>query len=664
MLNKRLLSKIPVNINDKELKNCMDRIRDTAIQYLFKVQEEVIDNCKILILNVYDKLFSEEKIRYRVFLTKGEDATQDFTSSPYKWRTGSLKSILSYEWYKYSMLMDEESISILNDYLNTKEKQLEYIEYFQDKIRHEKLERTHKKIKDEIDKKMELVPPLPEDFEKWVNDIGLYNSRYIFYKYSNKKVLKGYCTHCKTDIEIERLKAKHNKQGICPNCGSHVTFKSHGRVKNPIYDCGHIAIMQKLENGEIVIRYFFVYKISKLEEQKLYYEELIRSFYDNKGNVKEYEWRRFKNTDEIRWCESRMSSGWLSWSAKYDTSNVALYENNLDEVLKNTAWQYSALKELATHKPGYKFNLPVYLYYYKYYPVLEYLVKLKLYNLVSNIIHDYYFYRYEEIVNLKGKNINEVLGLSKEKLKIAQRINAGIREISLLKKATFKLTDEQILFVANYLSIDNFIKICNYTTPYKAIKYIKSKKINEITARYFYSTNEYNYILGDWIDYINDCIKLKYDLTKESILFPKNIQEQHSKIRKLVEQQKNELYNNIISEMHEKLTKMFGWEYKGYAIIPPKSMEDFIKEGQVLDHCVATYIEKVVNGNSVILFLRKANSVNQPFFTLELDPYNHYDIVQCRGYKNSVDKEIDSIVEKFKRDKIIPLQLQQYKKAI
>lgn len=55
-----------------------------------------------------------------------------------------------------------------------------------------------------------------------------------------------------------------------------------------------------------------------------------------------------------------------------------------------------------------------------------------------------------------------------------------------------------------------------------------------------------------------------------------------------------------------------------YSIIACKDLEDLLKEGRVLNHCVGSYIQSVGEGKEYILFLRKNNELDKPFYTIDV----------------------------------------------
>lgn len=69
-----------------------------------------------------------------------------------------------------------------------------------------------------------------------------------------------------------------------------------------------------------------------------------------------------------------------------------------------------------------------------------------------------------------------------------------------------------------------------------------------------------------------------------------------------------------------------------YQIVAPKTPGELDDEGRELHHCVASYKNDVANGNTIIVFLRKSNELNTPWYTIEV--YRDK-IRQAHSYCNS-----------------------------
>lgn len=79
------------------------------------------------------------------------------------------------------------------------------------------------------------------------------------------------------------------------------------------------------------------------------------------------------------------------------------------------------------------------------------------------------------------------------------------------------------------------------------------------------------------------------------------------------------------------------YESGDFQIIAPRTAQDIIDEGVCLCHCVKNFVEPVSEGKTTILFVRKKEELERPFFTLEI---RNDGIHQCHGFDN---KNIDTI---------------------
>lgn len=90
--------------------------------------------------------------------------------------------------------------------------------------------------------------------------------------------------------------------------------------------------------------------------------------------------------------------------------------------------------------------------------------------------------------------------------------------------------------------------------------------------------------------------------------------------------------------------KKFSWENSGLMIRPPKSQEEVADEGEALRHAVVCYLEKMSEGATAILFIRRVSKPDKPFYTLELNPRT-LKVVQCRTKHNASYEENTKIME-------------------
>ena len=86
-----------------------------------------------------------------------------------------------------------------------------------------------------------------------------------------------------------------------------------------------------------------------------------------------------------------------------------------------------------------------------------------------------------------------------------------------------------------------------------------------------------------------------------------------------------------------------------YIIIAPKETKDLQEEGSRLNHCVASYIKRVIDGQCLIYFLRKQDKQEESLITLEVKDNA---IVQVRGSHNRKPSDEErKALEQFAKDR-------------
>ena len=138
-----------------------------------------------------------------------------------------------------------------------------------------------------------------------------------------------------------------------------------------------------------------------------------------------------------------------------------------------------------------------------------------------------------------------------------------------------------------------------------------------------------------WIylrDYWNMAQYLGWDMADSLVRWPRDLRAAHDRAAKEQENRKDELLAARFATRAEKL-EMLSFAADGLLIRPCCTQAELIAEGRTLHHCVASYAEDHAKGNTAILFIRRADAPDDPFFTLELDE-NNLTVRQNRGLRN------------------------------
>lgn len=594
----------------------------------------------ILIINAYFK--NNDMPNYRQFISKKEYVTQDLQVEP-TWRTGRLVHYVNYPYWEREykgIYASDKFKDIICNYIGIDDNNvMNAINKFQDKLLQSEITRKEKLITDPIDELMaKEIKELPEDWKQWLIDDVFIKSRYIYYIYTGKVNMEGYCTHCNTDVTV--YKPKHNQDGICPSCGSKIIYKAAGK-STKLCDRKHVAVLQKTSGG-FVIRYFDYYREygKNYRTTGLTFNETYRDFVDKNLDREIYEYSLYKNK-YLRWNKFKYVT------YRYSEQNV--YPYNIQEIIKDTKLKYSALDKLAGNRKDFTFNIGGVIREYKHEIfILEQLIKVGLYNLARDLISTL-----GKEINLKERKLNKKLGIEHDDIKILIEADITLRGLNLfkaLRKEGKRLNAEQLKEITEHYWTDKIENIFKYVPVVKALRYLR-----ELPA--YISEKETIYS-----DYLESCIKLKQDIKNTFVMFPKDLKKAHDVNVELINEMNNKKkykeHNSkyaAIKKMKNEINRLFSFQDDNFLIRAPEDAAEIVKEGQSLHHCVGTghYSERMAKGSIAILFLRDKENPDVSYYTLEIDRRTN-EVRQLHGYKNmDSDKDrINKFMKKFKKEKL------------
>ena len=104
----------------------------------------------------------------------------------------------------------------------------------------------------------------------------------------------------------------------------------------------------------------------------------------------------------------------------------------------------------------------------------------------------------------------------------------------------------------------------------------------------------------------------------------------HDELSKLYSVIENQANQEQFAKATEKI-KHLEWADKetGLMVIAPENIADLQKEGAALHHCVGSYVSSVVSGADYIMFIRRCDMPDIPYFTVEIMPDGNIRQVHC-----------------------------------
>ena len=704
-MDKRKLSKLP----REEASDEMLRIAEnTAGTHIVTAREPEDDLLMLTFYPISGLKEGKREAQIRTFFSKEDYITQDLTRPKTKWLTAAydtMRCISLYEYHynaekrescwkpnvRFLTGADREKVKNFFEEWSTEDDKKDWtaVTRFQDMVRQKRLDEKHAKETNPIDRIMATVKEVPEDFKNWVWEKAMSFSRYLIYSAEPRNEALVHCTYCNGTAWVNRgeIRLRNNEKGICPLCGSFVTIKAKGRMPTYIQDDRTVSFIEQREEG-FLWRYFLASReVKSGGKVKDNLFETVRTFYkfapDGRSSFTSYEYREYKQTGIVRWCTNEMYRR---------SSYCTLYPENLPQAWEDTPMKYSALEILSENNPTTQINYAGAISRYREFPQLEGFIKMGLYKLAAHLINEVHNGAFGAdgrygIRGLRkdGKTIFEILRLTKENTRILQSIDGNIDELRLLQEAQssgYNLKADEL---------ERFYKIfgCNTTlirkenrksTIHKICRYIEREgadyRVGESCNWWRYSfmqqkerpdirEERLQNCAKDWLDYLNWCRELKYDLNNPFFYFPKNFKKVHDRTaaeyqalqdKKAAEEKRREeerikreaeTMKKFLEEMLKEnagVDNAFRIKGKGLMLRVPKNADEIKAEGAALHHCVGTYVSRVAAGQTHIFFVRKESDPDTPYFTME---YNHGRVVQCRGSHNC---EMPPAVKAFVKD--------------
>lgn len=577
----------------------------------------------------------ENEPTYRVFLHDGKYDTWETEAE--KWRTANIEHLWDFRekseeekaaygtyWYK------EHDRKLIVDFTGSEKQDinsavLEWQQY-----------EKHRRETEVIDAAMQLIPDIPKDFEKWAFTDAV--PQYMYYEYG-KRI--GLCTCCGKHHELKE-QPKYGKEGTCPGCKRKVQYRTY-KKKGRIHDWEYAALIQKIQGG-YVLRFFALNQL--IEQGTRSYggmSEKIRITYNEQWNRQAiYSYHRYKTTNKIRWCNGYE---YLSaYGGRKEEERCRLYPRNLRKILKGSKLEYSGMPEFA--HTGIEFYQQDFIDKAKEYTGIEKLIKAEFYNLTNSCIS----YGSRAPIDLYQKRVKKVLGLTGEYYNLIRDKDPTWREYEVTEQCQdvgIRATWEQIQKMSQYAR--NFAIYMRHSTPHKMLKYIEGLKSEGPYAMRNQEVNDYH-------DYLQLAAGLGYNLDDDWILYPKNLKERHDQLTEEQNERKAELEKESDDKKDRKLKRTIkrkGWtryemETEQLLIRLPKCAHEIRKEGNAQHHCVATYMDRMVAGETCILFIRKKEEQDKSYYTVEV---KDNEVIQVRGkYNVAPSEDVEEFMKVFKKN--------------
>ena len=496
-----------------------------------------------------------------------------------------------------------------------------------------------------------------------------YRSGYIFYR-RHKWGADCYCTNClnrfQARYDLDPVIPKnadfiylaeilyHNTTVTCPMCGVKVTAKAEGKGRKRLFHWSPVAVWSFADDGQTVYIVcgeifggFGRRDIGSKREYPIPIDEMEKCYSGSEwsthwivrlrpGEVKAA--RRaygVMNTDYF--TEKDLKEPWDYCGSIYNICHYFTHYNI--SVLKDTFLKYSY--EVYNR---YLFDYTIkFMEYSALYPSVEMLCKSGFHEIIEDIV-DYRAHCKREI-NLSGTKPAEIFRTDSNKAAALMRygrendlvnypgidILAVIKMWKLLLKFNPKAKIEEaqdvcvkfkLSMVVGYgYSDHDMVKCRNFALFEKCCRKVG---LSPVKIGNYLEKQDITIIL--YMDYVNECEQLGFDLSDSIINRPKDFAAAHertaSAVRTRIEEEKARANEGRRNEYRRKiypaLCDTFEYSDSRYSIIVPTCCKDIFDEARQQRNCVAGYAERHISGSTIILFLRKTDDMNTSFGTLEI----------------------------------------------
>ena len=380
--------------------------------------------------------------------------------------------------------------------------------------------------------------------------------------------------------------------------------------------------------------------------------ESAKCYFEDHGDY--FAFRMFRKTDEgvaefKRWIVS-VDTGYSrllvkhygEWEKESPEGYHGFSDSDLlfvkDEMMKTKIGKVGLFEYMEYHDAISSRSLcgTCYLTSLYYNPIIETLVKIGMSHLVTDVVS-------EKIkIHDEQKRIWQKLGLSKANFEFAKREHLSSEDLQ--KLISINEYDEKVDENSFYRWINEFSKADLYSirSITEHIRVTLKQIMDYMESVYYDQGCECEEGITLWRDYLRNYQNFhKHNPKTDEEKFPASLKKSHDILA--MQNTKWAYDSNATVRQFKKLMK--GWKHlefedDSYKMMLPRTPRDITQEGARQHHCVGGYIRSVLDGDCLILFLRRKENEDRSFFTLEYDLHNS--IRQIKGkFNHSIGEMLD-----------------------
>lgn len=481
---------------------------------------------------------------------------------------------------------------------------------------------------------MDSVPGVCKPVLEWVSEQVAGSLHYAIWRKADDTYQ---CTACGRSFAASSAgaKMKHKGDALCPLCGQALTVeKRRGSLQRK----ASLTLIHGLDGKRGIQRHFRVtveweiFRVVKLREdircmlhkggwsmQPCEYYYAQNGGWDNKKNLFSLRWRTgYLYPDGIK--EGLEGTAYHAWADVLQHIAAQGMRANYDKLLADTRKSFIG--------------------------TVEYLAKGRFRQLledVSNEVCYQYGYGGWNALDVSGKDICAVMRIrDMQKINRLRQEDGGIDMLEWMQWSDKegKRVGSGVLSWYGRSGITNGMyrssRAARRLSPEQLMNYLERQ-----AAESYGGKRNVKSVFGTYEDYLSMAERLGKDMSDAMVYRPRELKRRHGEAveehnRRMEAEQARmdrEQARRDAERMEEKYPGSEAilaeirpkYEYEGgrFRITVPRSFIDIVSEGMALHHCVGNterYFDRILQHETYICFLRRAEEPEKPFYTIEVEP--------------------------------------------
>lgn len=652
MLDKKVLRKFSVDNPAPAIPAGHGLLHAPQVEYIIRTAVKLIAHRRTLVLYIYDRskaAAGDTQPVWTMFQAGGDYTTlarRDDGST--HWREAAFERLGSSYYFtgKCAFYSAQDEQRVCGYFRDHEDDGIAALVHAQQAILDKRAQERQLRRERRTIARMSPLHTLPRGLNGWVRREVMpayFRSEHT----SVRRPVTGICTSCGKEFTVPG--AAHNSKIICPHCKRELTVKSAGKTGRT-YDRDTVQVVERISGTEVVARImkvYYNYNRDHLMPKASIYEN-ARIFVrctDGKVIAEPYYFSWGKGT-LTHWVPGERPMVKYCENFEADTCGH-VYRKGLQEALTGTPWQYCPVGAFYDH-----FHEPMqmwpFLQAHLEHARFEHLIKVGFFDLASDLA-----YREPNTHDLDEtqNRTHRILRVAAEDVSFLRDLQVGLSTLRAFQKHSQEnLKDRQELFLwtAKNKVVRDVGEILEHVTVHKLLRYMDRQyaALRADGGRGCYHNMQY--AVSEYRDYLDMCVKLGYDMGSSFVLYPKDLRQAHDKAQGRVKAKADAQMHRDFKAAMKVISGHLDYEAGGMKLLLPSTPEELTAEGNALHHCVGSYADRVARKECVILFLRQAEDIGKPFYTVEV---RGGEVAQVRGMRNcNPTPEVEKFMDKWERE--------------